>query len=64
MAPPPATESTINLIEDYYARKVDVISQLEPDNEPTQQLETLNIDNEKGQKTPPDTPKKEQQEQS
>jgi hypothetical protein len=62
MPPPGPPETTIALIQDYYAKKVDVVSQIKTDDtEPTEQLDSLKLDD---QKSPPiTTPKAEQQQE-
>lgn len=57
MSPSLSSESAIKLIQDYYANKIDVVSQIKPDDtkatEPTEQLDSLKLDSKKPQRPPP-----------
>ena len=65
MSPPLSTASTIDLIQDYYAQKIDVASRIKTNGDPTQHLDSLKLDggSQKEHQTSSDTSKTEQQEQ-
>jgi hypothetical protein len=64
MPPPGTPETTIALIKDYYAKKVDVVSQIKTDDTvATEQLGNLKLDHQDNLQPPPSTtPKTEQEE--